>query len=147
MNPLHERRRLLPDGGRCYFGGSSSSRSTNTDKRLVTGEGSAGVSADNSTVSLVQNITDSGIVSRALDSVDLANATNEVGFSKLIDTANNLTSKLFDKGESLIGQTQKSVADAYANATAAKSGAIDNKTLMILGIAAIGAVAIVAGKK
>lgn len=135
MNPLQERRRLLPDGGRCYFGGSSSSRSANTDKRLVTGEGSTGISADNSTVSLVQNITDSGIVSRALDSVDLANATAGDGFTRLVQA-----------GESLIGQTQKSVADAYAVANESKGGSLDNKTLMILGIAAIGAVAVVATK-
>lgn len=135
MNPLHERRRLLPDGGRCYFGGSSSSRSSNTDKRLVTGEGSAGVSADNSTVSMVQNITDSGIVSRALNSVDLANATAGDGFTRLVKA-----------GESLIGQTQKSVADAYAVANESKGGSLDNKTLMILGVAAIGAVAVVASK-
>lgn len=117
------------------FGGSSKSSSTATDKRLVTGESSAGTSIDanRSTVAVTNNVTDGGIVSRALDSIDLANATQGEGFSRLIDA-----------GESLIGQTQKHVADAYASATTEKAGTIDNKTLMILGVAAIAGAAIVA---
>ena len=188
------------------FGGSSKSSSTATDKRLVTGEGSTGISADNSNVELVTqlvsntnqtdnsmmswannqsdsrswansstdsrswansetdnstsnvNVTDSGIVSRALDSIDLSNATTGQGFSKLLDVGQSIFSqantsqegifsKLIDAGKSLIGQTQQSVSDAYQTATAEKSGALDNKTLMILGVAAIAGVAIVARGK
>ncbi len=207
------------------FGGSSKSSSEATDKRLVTGEGSTGISADNSNVDLFTqlvsntnqtdnslmswannqtdsrswansqtdsrswansetdnststvNVTDSGIVARALDSIDMANATNGTGFSKLLDTGKSIFetssnsqgaglaslidagkslfnkasesqtgifSTLIDAGKSLIGQTQQSVSDAYQTATAEKSGALDNKTLMILGVAAIAGVAIVA---
>ena len=196
------------------FGGSSKSSSTATDKRLVTGEGSTGISADNSNVELVTqlvsntnqtdnslmswansqtdsrswansqtdnstwastqtdsrswansetdnstvNVTDSGIVSRALDSIDLSNATTGQGFSNLLDVGKSIFSqanssqegifsKLIEAGKGLIGQTQQSVSDAYQTATAEKSGALDNKTLMILGIAAIAGVAIVARGK
>lgn len=192
------------------FGGSSKSSSTATDKRLVTGEGSTGISADNSNVELVTqlvsntnqtdnslmswadsrswansqtdnstwasnqtdsrswansetdnstvNVTDSGIVSRALDSIDLSNATTGQGFSNLLDVGKSIFSqanssqegifsKLIEAGKGLIGQTQQSVSDAYQTATAEKSGALDNKTLMILGVAAIAGVAIVARGK
>lgn len=218
------------------FGGSSKSSSSATDKRLVTGEGSNGISADSSTVNFLTNleanqtdnssqlwfnsqdnnsktswannqtdsstsnvnVTDSGIVARALDSIDLSNATRGQGFSELLgagqsilekssnslgngfsglvdaaksifnqgtnsqsqglkslvdsgqsmfETANSSQTSIFrdliDAGKSLIGQTQQSVSDAYQTATAEKSGAMDNKTLMVLGIAAIAGIAIV----
>lgn len=84
---------------------------------LTVDEG-VGVAAENSTV----NITDGGIVARALQTVDLSNATQNDGFSKLLAA-----------GESLIGQTQKHVADAYASAKDSATGSIDNRTLIALG--------------
>lgn len=121
MNVYQEKRRAL--GHHCPgIGGSSKSSQSNADNRVTAG--TIGISGSGNTV------TDGGIVSRALDTVDLVNALGFEGFQNLLD-----------KGESLIGQTQKSVADAYAQAEANKAGALDNRTILVLGIA----VAVVAG--
>ena len=121
MNIYQEKRRAL--GHHCPgFGGSSKSSTATSDNRVTAG--TIGISGSGNVV------TDGGLVSRALDTVDLANALGFEGFQALLD-----------KGESLIGQTQKSVADAYAAAEDNKAGALDNRTILILGIA----VTVVAG--
>ncbi len=118
------------------MGGSSSSASSSkqetnsTDKRLVVDSG-LGVSADNSTVDVTVQTTDKEIVSRALTTVDVNNATNAEGFSKLLDASESL----FERGERLIEKTQASVANAYAAAQTTKAGTIDNRTLIVLAIA------------
>lgn len=147
--------RRKPGGGLvCGIGGSSKSNATNQDNRVAV-QGGAGLSNSNNNRI---TITDGGIVSRALDTVDLSNATVygttsraldsidlsgkrlETGYQSLIDAA----SSLFDRGESLIGQTQKSVADAYGQAQTDKAGGIDQKTIIVLAVA--GAVALYAIK-
>lgn len=121
MNIYQEKRRAL--GHHCPgIGGSSKSSKASNDNRVTAG--TIGISGSGNVV------TDGGIVSRALDTVDLTNALGFEGFQKLLDA-----------GESLIGQTQKGVADAYAQAEANKAGALDNRTILVLGIA----VAVVAG--
>jgi hypothetical protein len=121
VNIYQEKRRAL--GHHCPgIGGSSKSSTASNDNRVTAG--TIGISGSGNVV------TDGGIVSRALDTVDLSNALGFEGFQKLLDA-----------GESLIGQTQKSVADAYGQAEANKAGALDNRTILVLGIA----VAVVAG--
>lgn len=126
----------LGGGYVCGGGGSRSSSAqttNNTDKRLAV-ESGIGVSADNSQVSV--NVTDGGIVSRALQTVDLSNATNAEGFTQLLDAAENM----FNTSEGLIGQTQKAVADAYSQAQTDKAGTIDNRTIIVLAVAGAAAV-------
>lgn len=149
-----------PCGGLvCGIGGSSrssASSTTNNNDNRVAVQGGAGLSnSDGNTV----NITDGGMVSRALDTVELSNATVygttsraldsidlsgkrlETGYQSLIDAATSV----FNEGQSLIGQTQKSVADAYGQAQTDKAGGIDQKTIIVLAIA--GAVGLWAIKK
>lgn len=136
MLPLSFERRhsTEPLCRRVFKGGSKSASSSNqTDKRIAA-EGSTVVSAENSTVT----VTDGGAVSRALDSVDLSNALQGEGFMKILD----LTDKLAARGENLIGQTQTAVASAWKDAQETKAGAIDNKTIIVLGVAAAAAYAI-----
>lgn len=119
---------------RLHLGGdsasSTSSTTENADKRNAVQDG-IGISGDGNRLSVA--ITDGGIVSRALQSVDLANANAGEGFAKLIDTAGDL----FNQGQGLIGQTQKAVADAYGQAQTDKAGTIDNRTLIALAAAAV----------
>lgn len=135
--------RVIYGGG---GGGSSSSASTNTnmDNRVAVQDGiglsnSSGNSLGVHTTN-VTNITDGGIVARALQTVDVNNATNAEGFSQLLAAAEGL----FNRGENLIGLTQKHVADAYSQATTDKAGTIDNRTMIVLAVVA--GVAIVASK-
>lgn len=136
-------RRKLGGGYLCGGGGdsksSSSTSTTNIDKRMAVGNGAIGASSENSTVSITT--TDSGIVSRALDSVDVASATTAQGFDALLNAAD----KLFNRGQNLIGQTQQAVAEAYQQAQTTKQATIDNRTLIVLAVA--GAAAVVAMKR
>lgn len=118
----------------CYFGGgggSSSSANTtnNIDKRLALSQGAIGASGDNNTIT----VTDSGIVSRALDTVDKSNAIQGEGLDSLIKAGQDL----FNQSQNLIGQTQKSVADAYEQANLNAKGAIDNRTIIVLAVAGV----------
>lgn len=122
---------------------SSASNTYNTDKRVAVQDG-VGVSGDGNAVSIVTNVTDGGIVSRGLDTVDkainavsLSNATNAEGFESLLKTAESL----WDRGESLIGQTQQAVADAYSRAKNDEAGTIDNRTIIVLAVAGAAAFA------
>jgi len=127
VNVYQEKRRAL--GHHCPgIGGSSKSSQSNADNRVTAGE--IGISGSGNSVM----VTDSGLVSRGLDTVDLSIANLGEGYQSLIDTANDI----FTQGQSLIGQTQKSVADAYSQAEADKSGALDQRTIVIL--AAVAAV-------
>lgn len=148
---------------RLGFGGgggksSSSSSTTNTDKRQAV-QGGAAISGDGSSISIVSNTTDAGLVSRALDSVDKASATNAQGFAQLLDASGDnyarlvgaqssgvsqllgTAERLFNQGQALIGQTQKSVADAYSQAQNDKGGTIDNRTIIVLAVAGAAAFA------
>lgn len=142
---------------------SSASTTNNTDKRVAVQDG-IGLSGDGSSVSVVNNITDAGIVSRALDSIDLGGANQAEGFSKLLDASGEMLSsltgaqesgfdklldvagELWDQGQGLIGQTQKAVADAYGQAQADKAGTIDNRTIIVLAVAGAAALAIASRK-
>lgn len=140
MQPLSfERRHSLAPLCTRHFKGSKSAAQTNqTDKRIAAAEGSTVVSAENSTVT----VTDGGAVSRALDTVDLSNALQGEGFSKILD----LTDKLAARGENLIGQTQSAVAQAWKDAQETKAGTIDNKTIIVLAVAAAAAYAVTRSK-
>lgn len=144
-------------GGGGGGGSSSSSQDTTQIQKQLAVDGGAGITGDNSSITM--NVTDGGLVSRALDSVDRSNAINGEGFNNLLDasTTNFRTlvngnsdgfsqligtaEKLFNQGQNLIGQTQKSVADAYSQAQTTAKGTIDNKTIIVLAVA--GAAAIV----
>lgn len=149
-------RRKMGGGYVCGGGGDSDSQqsTTNYDQRVAVQDGFGFSGSDNNrittntTSNTAISVTDGGIVSRGLDSVDktvsgalnainTSNATNSEGFSKLLDVTENM----FSRSEGLIGQTQKSVADAYAQAEANKSGSIDNRTIMVIAVAGAAALA------
>ncbi|MGE0350386.1 hypothetical protein [Hydrogenophaga sp.] len=119
MNIYQEKRRA--QGHHCpCIGGSSKSASSTEDNRVTAG--TIGISGSGNVV------TDGGIVSRALDTVDLSNAIGLEGFTKLLDV-----------GESLIGRTQTLVADAYSQASTDKDKTIDNRTIIVLAAAVVAA--------
>jgi hypothetical protein len=141
--------RRKPGGGYVCGGGDSSSSqaTTNNDKRVAVQDG-IGISGDRNSITTTNVITDGGIVSRGLqtvdyttkrafDSIDTSNALVGDGYNRLIAASE----KMFDAGQSLIGQTQDRVADAWLNASTDGKGTIDNKTIVMLTVAA-GAVAV-----
>jgi hypothetical protein len=139
MIPSFEKRHSLGGIACPMLGGgggssSSSTSTTNTDKRLAVGDGGAGISGDNSQI--VINSTDGEIVDRALQSVDSQAALSGDYFSKLLDVS-----------KELVTSTQASVAGAYTQATTDAKGSLDNKTIVILGVAGAAAWAYAKGKK
>jgi hypothetical protein len=119
---------------------SKSSSTQNYEANPVTTDEGIGISARSSNVSV--NVLDGGVVSRALDSVDKASAIGGQGFAALLDAANGL----FDRGQALIGQTQTAVADAYGQARTDTAGTIDNRTMIVLAMAAVAAVVFMRGR-
>ena len=115
------------------------STTNNLDKRLVVGDSGLGITSDNSTLSL--NMLDAGAIKGALDTVNMSNSIAGDGYARLISAAENM----FNTSQGLIGQTQKSVADAYSIATTDKAGTIDNRTIIVLAVA--GAAALFAFRK
>lgn len=140
------------------MGKSSSSQSQNVDKRVVVQDG-IGISGDSNRV--VVNTSDYGAIaggvsvaskaldavskttSRALDSVDKSTALVGKGYEDLIEAAGDL----FNRGERMIGQTQQAVQDAYRTANTDAKGTIDNKTIIVLGVAAATVAGVVAYSK
>jgi len=128
--------RAKPGGGYVCGGGGgsrSSQTSNNYDQRVAVQDG-VGLSASNGNVI---SITDGGIVKDALNAVNISTAVNGDGFSKLLDVTQNI----FNRSEALIGQTQKSVADAYSQAQTDAKGTIDNRTIMVIAVAGMAAFA------
>lgn len=129
------------------MGGSSKSSSssdqttntTNIDRRQVVGENGIGLSSDSSTI----NVTtmDSGIVKAAIDAVKAGDATNGDGFAKLLDLAD----KMFTGAGDIIGKAQDTTLSQIAQLNQARNdqnGKIDQKTLIIVGGIALGALAV-----
>ena len=126
------------------FGGntksSSSSTTNNFDHRVVADGGSVGLSGNNS----VFNVTDAGITSRALDSVDknfkLVSDSAGAGFAALLDATQSMFEKQSEQATAMAGTVEKNVLDAYRNAASDATGTIDNKTIIALAVAAVVAV-------
>lgn len=123
--------------------GSSSSTSSKTeqiDRRIVNESGVANSGDSNS---VVINSLDGGIVTKAFDTVQISDALSNESFNNLLKVAQGL----FTGGERLIGQTQTAVADAYSQAQTDAKSTIDNRTIVVLGVAAAGVAAAYALRK
>ncbi len=123
--------------------GSSSSTSSKTDQidRRIVNESGVANSGDSNSVTI--NALDGGIVKAALDTVQVSDALSAQSLDKLLQVAEGL----FTGGERLIGQTQAAVADAYSQAQTDAKSTIDNRTIVVLGVAAAGVAAAYALRK
>jgi hypothetical protein len=128
VNVYELKRKAL--GHHCpQIGGSSKSASTNINEDNRVTAGTVGISGAGNTV----QITDGGIVARSLQTVDdTVDAVVGKGFTQLLDLAGSM----FDQSQGLIGQTQKAVADAYGQAVNDKNQTIDNRTIIVMALAA-----------
>lgn len=98
------------------FGGSSSSAATtnNVDKRLVTGQG-MGISADNSTV----NVLDGGAIAQAIDLVKTTDANAGKNYAQTLGLAKDFFTQsvaALDKSAAMVKDSGAVVAAAYDNA-------------------------------
>jgi len=122
------------------MGGKSSSQAnqttTYTDKRLVNESGNA-ISAENSTIDVNVESLDADIVNKALDTVQVADASNADGFSKLLTLADKLTSTTQSTAATMAGTYQNDVLKGVARAKAEDAGRLDQQTIVVLGVAAV----------
>lgn len=132
-------RAKLGGGYLCGGGGGSSSSTasttTNVDKRLALEQGIA-ISSDQSTVNV--QALDAGIVEKALDTVSIADASNAQGFNSLL----SLADKFITGAGDVIKTTQATtLAQVGALGTAQNDarGTIDQKTMIVLAVAGVGA--------
>jgi len=130
-------------------GASWAQETNNYDQRVAVQDGIGFSGSSNNALNIStttttnNNITDGGIVSRALDSIDINNATNAQGFQSLLGAAESL----WQRGEKLIGQTQQSVADAYMTAQTEAKGTLDNRTIAVIAVAGAAALAFASRRK
>jgi hypothetical protein len=75
-------------------GGGSSSSSSQEDRRLVTGQGSVGISGNSSSVTI--NTLDQGIVNHAIDLVSSTNAVGADSYKALLGTTQSLLGQALD---------------------------------------------------
>lgn len=128
----------------------------NEDRRGVADNGSFLVTGSGNDLAVNIQALDAEIANAAFNFATSASAINGEGFSQLLGLTDVLQRRnsaefgnvldfaksLFDRGESMIGQTQQAVLDAYSGAAADATRTIDNRTIIVLAIAA--AVAVVA---
>lgn len=72
-----------------------------------------------------------------------ADVSARAGFDKLL----NLGASMFDTSAKAVNKAQDMTAAAYSAATAEKAGALDNKTILILGLAGAAALVLVVRKR
>jgi hypothetical protein len=92
------------------------------------------------------SMSDSGAIKAAFDFAIGNNATNGQGFDKLLTTAAELTKTTQDNATSLANRFTDNVAQAWDTAKTTTPGGIDNKTMIILGVAAAAALVAMKGR-
>ncbi len=144
----NEDRRVVADGGSLglsaenVLGAGMQSGITGSKNRVNLTD----ASTDNSVTTL--NLLDGGaikesadVVRAALRTVEVGDATNGEGFSRLLDFAG----RLFDGAGDVISRSQSMAESAQAGALATasemKTGSIDNKTIVVIAVAGAAAVA------
>jgi hypothetical protein len=110
----------------------------NVDRRLVNESGI--VAAEGSIVNA--EFIDAGAVKAAFDFATNSDAINGAGFNKLLDVAEKLTTKTQDNATTLSSRFQDNVMDAFERAKTTANGSIDQKTMIILGVTAAAALAL-----
>lgn len=109
---------------------SSSSNSTNTDKRMVVDAGATGISADNSTV----QVLDGGAIDRAFSFANLNAQQLGASFEDLLGFATHAMD--MTQGSSKVAElATEQVAKAYEGAASAASG----QKIILYGVLALAA--------
>jgi len=128
---------------------SSTAWSYNDGRTTNTSSWDSSQSNSNNVTNTTTNNTtaDPAIAKAAFDFAAGNDARNGEGFDKLLDAARELTVKTQDSATSMAARYQGDVMQAIDSARNTTPGGIDNKTMIILGVAGAVAVAAMAGKR
>lgn len=150
MNIQREKRRCLPMAGLAYIGGDSSAATTNKsevrDMRVVGGDASQNISANDSNVSVIA--TDHGAVLAGLSTADKAFAlsTQLVGDNtkQVLNAGLSMFDGALQSVQSSSAQALNSVASARQDVAAAwqNSQTPENSMLKIAGFVVVGIAAV-----
>lgn len=135
MDLLKAKRSCLPMGDRLYFGGSSSaatsSTTNNTDMRVVGGEQSTNVSAQNSDVTVLT--TDHGAVSAGLSL-----GTQAIDASiKNTGATLNAGADMFEGALGAVSKANERLALAYQSGQAGDQTQLKYAGFVVVGLAAV----------
>lgn len=129
-------------GGRSSSSANQTSNVTNTDKRFANESGVA-ISSEGSSINLNLESVDKDIVGKALETVQVSDASNAEGFSKLLTLADKMTTKTQETAASMAGTYQNDVMKGIASGKTEDAGRLDQQTIVVLALAGVaGAVAI-----
>jgi hypothetical protein len=139
---------------------NQSATTTNQDNRVANDSGivardssflttSTNTNTTNTTENNTTNNTtlDADVAKAAFDFATGVSGTNGDGFEKLLGVAKELTTNTQNNATSLATRFQDGMAQAYDQGRATTPGGMDQKTMVILGVAAAAAVATFALKK
>lgn len=141
------------------IGGKGSTTTVVADERLVTGEGSLGLTGEGNTLAFSSNesFTDASVlnytsldggaiqsaadvVRASLGAVENSNVIAGEGFGKVLDLAGNLFTAEFaslNSGRDDLSNARSQVASAYQTAKELTGSALDQKTIVLLAAAAL----------
>jgi hypothetical protein len=126
-------------GGRSSSSSNQATNTYNTDKRIANDGGF--VAQDGGVINATIQSVDKDIISKALDTIGMADATNGESFGALL----TLADKVITGGGELLATGQQQVLSSLQTLQTEKQGSIDNKTIVLL--AAAGAAAYVLSKR
>lgn len=134
MNILYQRQKMHPLPGLCRLGGSDSESSTsnsteNRDMRVVGGNNSVNLSANDSTLSVVT--TDLGTVDKSFQLADKALSLSTKAIGDSATSAIQTTQSVF---EGALG----SITKAYENSATPENNQLKIAGFVVVGIAAVG---------
>lgn len=104
----------------------------NTDKRVANQSGLVATEGSNITYTAL----DGDAINSAFEFASGANAVNGDGFEKLLGVTERLMTKSSDTATTLSSRFQDNVMQAFETAKTAATGSIDQKTMILLAVAA-----------
>jgi hypothetical protein len=137
---------LICGGGGSESSSSNATTTSNIDRRQVVDSNGVGVSSDSSTITINNTTADPQVIHDTLDTIKNNDAVNGAGFTQLL----GLTDKLLTGAGQIITNTQDATMkqiDAVNSAANDAKGAIDQKTLIIIGAGVVALYAINKRKK
>ena len=139
MNITREKRRCLPMAGLAYFGGDSDSQANTTsnteqrDMRVVGGEASQNISANDSTIT----VADFGAVAGGLNT---ANRALELSTKLVSDTTKTNTeaqASMFAGALGAVASAREDVASAWKDSQTPENSMLKIAGFVVVGIAAV----------
>jgi hypothetical protein len=120
---------------------------TNTNTNTNTSSSSWSNADTKNTTGSYNTTVDPTITGQAFDFAKGTDATLGAGLSDILSFAKDITMRASDDTTKLAGMFGQGVTNAYDNSRLTTPGGIDNKTMIVLGVAGAAAVAFMASRK